>query len=116
MSAATFIEGELVCGAPTTGLFATVTGVPDVLDLLDGDSEGLVLWLAESSVSLVTPVMELAVAVACPGGGAGAHIELVARELGIACVCAAREVGPLPPRLAPVSVDGQGRLSWENGA
>lgn len=84
----------------------------DVLRLLDSDRGPLVIYLHESSVSLIAPLMELATAVACPGGGAGAHIGIVSRELGIACVCSTREVAPLPPVFAPVSVDAVGRISW----
>lgn len=112
--AAAFIRGDLVCGAATMGAFAQVAGVDDVFALLDEDRDDLVLWMAESSVSMVAPVMEYAVAVACPGGGAGAHIELVARELGIACICNAVEVGALPARLSRVSVGGDGTLSVED--
>lgn len=110
--ATTALSGELVCGTATEGRFATVATVDDVLDLLGSGRSDLVLYLAESSVSLVAPALELAVAVACPGGGAGAHIELVSKELGIACVCDAREVGPLPPPFARVRVTGQGEVTW----
>src|SRR4051794_8363035 len=87
------IEGDLVCGGATSGLFARVAEVSDVMKLLDSDQDDLVIYMGESSVTLVTPVLELAVAVVCPGGGAGGHVELVARELGIACICSAREIG-----------------------
>jgi phosphoenolpyruvate-protein kinase (PTS system EI component) len=81
--------GMLTCGGPCRGTVRSVTGVADVLRLMQMDLGEVILLMHAASATFVTPLFPLIRGVICTTGGATSHLAIVAREFNLSCVMAA---------------------------
>jgi phosphoenolpyruvate-protein kinase (PTS system EI component) len=100
--------GMLTCGGACRGTLRRVSGVADVLRLMQTDLSGVILLTNAASATFVTPLFPLIRGIVCTTGGATSHIAIVAREFNLACVMAAGidHDGELEGRMVGFTEDG----------
>lgn len=100
--------GMLTCGGACRGTLRRVSGVADVLRLMQSDVSGVILLTNAASATFVTPLFPLVRGIVCTTGGATSHIALIAREFNLSCLMAAQidHTGELDGRTAGFTEDG----------
>lgn len=96
-------SGTLVSssGEAATGTFAHLVDVSDLLRVMDGGEERLVVYIEHPNVTMMAPIHDRLAAILCASGDDQAHVAIVARELGLPCA-----VRTTLTR-APAELDGQ---------
>ena len=74
--------------APVRGVWRTLNGPDDVLELMATGAEGVVGVIRDAGATFLTPLYHELAAVVCTSGTPRSHIGIVTREFQLPCVVA----------------------------
>lgn len=102
-------KGQPVSGdTAVTGTVAEIKATEDVLELLDGAPDDLVIVMHTSGGTILSPLFDEIKGIICTTGSKGSHVAILSREFGVPCLMGVELTVPdLVGRTVRLQPDGE---------